>query len=172
MSSDLRRITAGITARFKRRAYGRTFNCPVCHFEIAIVDVGENRLIVCPVCGVVIDVEEVYGHAVPVVLEVELFRPQPKARIHPLATHVPIGLYPFAVLGALLLVAASAWAAEGEAGLRAALDELRAQASRLIDAGVRVIVQPGGSKRDAETLALCDARGVTCLLTGMRHFRH
>ena len=107
MSSDLRRITAAITARFKRRAYGRTFNCPVCHFEIAIVDVGANRLIVCPVCGVVIDVEEVYGHAVPVVLEVELFRPQPKARIHPLATHVPIGLYPFAVLGALLLVTAS-----------------------------------------------------------------
>ena len=107
MSSDIRRITAGIAARFKRRAYGRTFNCPVCHFEIAIVDVGKSRLIVCPVCGVVIDVEEVYGHAVPVVLEVELFRPQPKARVHPLATHVPIGLYPFAVLGAVLLVAAS-----------------------------------------------------------------
>ena len=42
----------------------------------------------------------------------------------------------------------------------------------LIDAGVRCIVQPGGSKRDEETFALCNERGVTCLLTGVRHFRH
>ena len=42
----------------------------------------------------------------------------------------------------------------------------------LIDAGVQVIVHPGGSKRDADTFALCDARGVTCLTTGIRHFRH
>jgi phosphoribosylaminoimidazolecarboxamide formyltransferase/IMP cyclohydrolase len=42
----------------------------------------------------------------------------------------------------------------------------------LIDAGVSVIVHPGGSKRDQETLDLCEARGVTCLLTGLRHFRH
>lgn len=43
---------------------------------------------------------------------------------------------------------------------------------RLIDAGVRVLVHPGGSKRDSDTFELCDARGVTCLLTGVRHFRH
>jgi len=42
----------------------------------------------------------------------------------------------------------------------------------LIDAGVRAIVHPGGSKRDDETFALCNERGVTCLLTGRRHFRH
>jgi phosphoribosylaminoimidazolecarboxamide formyltransferase/IMP cyclohydrolase len=42
----------------------------------------------------------------------------------------------------------------------------------LIDGGVSCIVQPGGSKRDDETLALCDSRGITCLLTGMRHFKH
>ncbi len=42
----------------------------------------------------------------------------------------------------------------------------------LIDAGVKVLVHPGGSKRDAETFELCNARGVTCLLTGVRHFRH
>ncbi len=107
MSGDLSRITARIAEKFKRRFYGRTFNCPVCHFELAVVDAGSNRLLVCPVCGVVIDIEEVYGHAVPVVLEVELYRPQPKMRIHPLATHVPIGLYPFAVLGAVLLAAGS-----------------------------------------------------------------
>jgi uncharacterized protein YbaR (Trm112 family) len=107
MFGDLRRITAKIAEKFKQKCYGRTFKCPVCHFELAVVDAGSNRLIVCPVCGVVIDIEEVYGHAVPVVLEVELYRPQPKARIHPLATHVPIGLYPFAVLGAVLLAAGS-----------------------------------------------------------------
>ncbi|MGP1346051.1 MAG: bifunctional phosphoribosylaminoimidazolecarboxamide formyltransferase/IMP cyclohydrolase [Phycisphaerales bacterium] len=43
---------------------------------------------------------------------------------------------------------------------------------RLIEAGVGTIVQPGGAKRDQETFDLCDARGVTCLLTGTRHFRH
>jgi len=42
----------------------------------------------------------------------------------------------------------------------------------LIDAGVKTIVHPGGSKRDQETFDLCNARGVTCLLTGVRHFRH
>lgn len=42
----------------------------------------------------------------------------------------------------------------------------------LIDAGVTMIVHPGGSKRDAETFKLCDDRGVTCMVTGVRHFRH
>ena len=42
----------------------------------------------------------------------------------------------------------------------------------LIDAGVTCLVHPGGSKRDAETLELCEKRGVTCFLTGVRHFRH
>lgn len=42
----------------------------------------------------------------------------------------------------------------------------------LIDAGVAMIVHPGGSKRDQDTFQLCEARGVTCMLTGERHFRH
>lgn len=42
----------------------------------------------------------------------------------------------------------------------------------LIDAGVNVIIHPGGSKRDEETFALCDEHDVTCLVTGKRHFRH
>jgi hypothetical protein len=107
MIADIRKLTQKIAERFKDRFYGRTFRCPVCHLELALVDVNGNRLLVCPVCGVVIDVEEVYGHAVPVVLDVEVHRPQPKLRIHPLATHLPIGLYPFAVLGAGLLLLAS-----------------------------------------------------------------
>ena len=107
MFSDVRKIVAKVAERYKGRFYGRTFHCPVCHLELAMVDADGNRLMVCPLCGVVLDIEETYGHAVPVVLEVELFRPQPKARIHPLATHVPIGLYPFALLGVVALFTAS-----------------------------------------------------------------
>jgi phosphoribosylaminoimidazolecarboxamide formyltransferase/IMP cyclohydrolase len=39
-------------------------------------------------------------------------------------------------------------------------------------AGVRAIVQPGGSKRDAEVIAAADAAGVAMCFTGVRHFRH
>lgn len=42
----------------------------------------------------------------------------------------------------------------------------------LIEAGVSCIVQPGGSKRDDETIAICNTHGVTCMTTGVRHFRH
>jgi phosphoribosylaminoimidazolecarboxamide formyltransferase/IMP cyclohydrolase len=42
----------------------------------------------------------------------------------------------------------------------------------LVDAGVKTIVHPGGSKRDEDTFALCNQRGVTCITTGLRHFRH
>lgn len=42
----------------------------------------------------------------------------------------------------------------------------------LIDAGVTMIVHPGGSKRDQDTFDLCDEHGVTCMTTGTRHFRH
>ena len=107
MLGDVRRLVAKIAQKFKRKFYGRTFRCPVCHVELAMVDADGNRLMVCPVCGVVLDVEEVYGHVVPVVLEVELHRPQPKMRIHPLMTHAPIGLFPFAVLGTGALILAS-----------------------------------------------------------------
>ncbi|MET7832859.1 bifunctional phosphoribosylaminoimidazolecarboxamide formyltransferase/IMP cyclohydrolase [Micromonospora sediminicola] len=42
----------------------------------------------------------------------------------------------------------------------------------LIDAGVRAIVQPGGSIRDEETIAACKEADVTMYLTGTRHFFH
>ncbi len=42
----------------------------------------------------------------------------------------------------------------------------------LIDAGVRAIVQPGGSVRDELTIAACQAAGVTMYVTGTRHFAH
>jgi phosphoribosylaminoimidazolecarboxamide formyltransferase/IMP cyclohydrolase len=42
----------------------------------------------------------------------------------------------------------------------------------LIDAGVRAIVQPGGSVRDEEVVAAAEAAGVAMVATGIRHFRH
>jgi phosphoribosylaminoimidazolecarboxamide formyltransferase/IMP cyclohydrolase len=42
----------------------------------------------------------------------------------------------------------------------------------LLDAGVRAVVQPGGSVRDPEVIAAAEAAGVTLYLTGTRHFAH
>jgi len=40
------------------------------------------------------------------------------------------------------------------------------------EAGVRAIVQPGGSMRDAEVIAAADEHGMTMVVTGVRLFRH
>ena len=42
----------------------------------------------------------------------------------------------------------------------------------LIDAGVRAVVQPGGSVRDEEVIAAAEAGGITMYFTGERHFFH
>ena len=42
----------------------------------------------------------------------------------------------------------------------------------LLDAGVRAVVQPGGSVRDDDVVAAARAAGVTLYLTGTRHFLH
>jgi phosphoribosylaminoimidazolecarboxamide formyltransferase/IMP cyclohydrolase len=39
-------------------------------------------------------------------------------------------------------------------------------------AGVTAVVQPGGSVRDAESIAACDEHGLAMITTGARHFRH
>lgn len=38
--------------------------------------------------------------------------------------------------------------------------------------GIRAVIQPGGSKRDAEVIAAADEHGMAMVLTGVRHFRH
>jgi phosphoribosylaminoimidazolecarboxamide formyltransferase/IMP cyclohydrolase len=38
--------------------------------------------------------------------------------------------------------------------------------------GVRAVIQPGGSLRDAEVIAAADERDMAMVFTGMRHFRH
>jgi phosphoribosylaminoimidazolecarboxamide formyltransferase/IMP cyclohydrolase len=42
----------------------------------------------------------------------------------------------------------------------------------LLDAGVRAVVQPGGSVRDEEVIAAARAAGVPMYFTGVRHFFH
>jgi phosphoribosylaminoimidazolecarboxamide formyltransferase/IMP cyclohydrolase len=38
--------------------------------------------------------------------------------------------------------------------------------------GITAVIQPGGSKRDAEVIAAADAHGMAMVFTGMRHFKH
>jgi phosphoribosylaminoimidazolecarboxamide formyltransferase/IMP cyclohydrolase len=39
-------------------------------------------------------------------------------------------------------------------------------------AGIKAIIQPGGSNRDADSIALCDKEGLAMVFTGVRHFQH
>jgi phosphoribosylaminoimidazolecarboxamide formyltransferase/IMP cyclohydrolase len=39
-------------------------------------------------------------------------------------------------------------------------------------AGIKAVIQPGGSMRDAEVIAAADEHGMTMIFTGVRHFRH
>jgi len=41
-----------------------------------------------------------------------------------------------------------------------------------IDAGVKAIIQPGGSQRDQEVIDACNAAGIAMVFTARRHFRH
>ncbi|MCP4715418.1 MAG: hypothetical protein GY868_09890, partial [Deltaproteobacteria bacterium] len=100
MLSDILSLVDRFVGIFKKKLYGRTFYCPVCHLELSEHDTDENGCLVCPVCSVVIELYETYGHFVPIVNDVEINRHQPKARLHPMATHLPIGLFPLALLGA------------------------------------------------------------------------
>ena len=41
-----------------------------------------------------------------------------------------------------------------------------------LDAGVKAIIQPGGSKRDQEVIDAVEKAGATMVFTHRRHFRH
>jgi phosphoribosylaminoimidazolecarboxamide formyltransferase / IMP cyclohydrolase len=47
-------------------------------------------------------------------------------------------------------------------------DSVEAAAS----AGITAVIHPGGSMRDAESIAVADAAGMAMVVTGVRHFRH
>lgn len=43
---------------------------------------------------------------------------------------------------------------------------------RLKGTGIRAVIQPGGSQRDAEVIQACDEHRIAMAFTGQRHFRH
>ena len=75
---------------------------------------------------------------------------------------------------------ASTWLAVSRAGDRAKGSVAASDAyfpfpdglNVLIEAGVRAVVQPGGSVRDELAVAAAREAGVTLYLTGTRHFFH
>lgn len=38
--------------------------------------------------------------------------------------------------------------------------------------GIKAVIQPGGSKGDADVVSACNELGISMIMTGMRHFRH
>lgn len=40
------------------------------------------------------------------------------------------------------------------------------------DAGIKAVIQPGGSMRDEEVIAAANEHGIAMVFTGIRHFRH
>jgi phosphoribosylaminoimidazolecarboxamide formyltransferase/IMP cyclohydrolase len=64
-----------------------------------------------------------------------------------------------------LEVAGSVMASDAFLPFRDGLDAAHA-------AGIRAVVQPGGSMRDAEVIGAADEHGMAMVFTGMRHFRH
>lgn len=40
------------------------------------------------------------------------------------------------------------------------------------EAGIMAVIQPGGSVRDADSIAYCKANGMAMVMTGLRHFKH
>lgn len=40
------------------------------------------------------------------------------------------------------------------------------------EAGIKAVIQPGGSVRDQQSIDYCDEHGVAMVLTGTRHFKH
>lgn len=42
----------------------------------------------------------------------------------------------------------------------------------IVAAGIKAIIQPGGSIRDSESIAAADQHGIAMIFTGVRHFRH
>ena len=40
------------------------------------------------------------------------------------------------------------------------------------EAGIKAVVQPGGSIRDKEVVAAADEHGMAMVFTGLRHFKH
>ena len=64
-----------------------------------------------------------------------------------------------------LAVAGSVMASDAFFPFRDGIDQAAA-------AGVKAVIQPGGSMRDEDVIAAADEHGMAMVFTGMRHFRH
>ena len=40
------------------------------------------------------------------------------------------------------------------------------------EAGIKAVIQPGGSVRDSDTVEYCKAHDMALVITGLRHFKH
>ena len=61
---------------------------------------------------------------------------------------------------------------EGSVAASDAFFPFRDGVDALADAGVKAIIQPGGSMRDEEVVAAANERGLAMVFTGKRHFKH
>jgi phosphoribosylaminoimidazolecarboxamide formyltransferase/IMP cyclohydrolase len=79
---------------------------------------------------------------------------------------------PNRVTSARLAVAAAGQRASGAVSASDALIPFPDTVEVCADAGVTAIIQTAGSLRDEESVAVCDARGMAMVATGVRHFKH
>jgi len=73
---------------------------------------------------------------------------------------------------AALKAAEEGLALEGSAAASDAFFPFRDGLDTLAGFGIRAVIQPGGSKRDAEVIAAADEHRIAMVFTGTRHFRH
>ena len=71
-------------------------------------------------------------------------------------------------LKALVIDGSQIWTGSANWTQSAFADNIEAAA----EFGVKFIVEPGGSKKDAECVVAADAAGLAMAFTGCRHFRH
>jgi phosphoribosylaminoimidazolecarboxamide formyltransferase/IMP cyclohydrolase len=79
---------------------------------------------------------------------------------------------PNRVTSARLAVHAAGAQAKGAVSASDALIPFPDTVEVCAEAGVTAIIQTGGSIRDEESVAVCDAHGMAMVATGVRHFRH
>jgi phosphoribosylaminoimidazolecarboxamide formyltransferase/IMP cyclohydrolase len=77
-----------------------------------------------------------------------------------------------AVRVAVMKAEAASRSLSGSAAASDAFFPFRDGLDAIAAAGATAVVQPGGSKRDAEVIAAADEHGLAMVLTGARHFRH
>ena len=79
---------------------------------------------------------------------------------------------PNRVMSARLAVQAAGAQARGAVSASDALIPFPDTVEVCAEAGITAIIQTGGSIRDEDSVAVCDAHGMALVATGVRHFKH